>query len=112
MIPAISEIVEVEGRVYSAQVRPNRPRLSPQEDTCGGNGRGYLAVNAPLAGCLTSVSVAAGDHVQDGQVVAVLESMKMQMELRSPGSAVVEAVHQRAGMDVSQGECLLTLRTT
>jgi biotin carboxyl carrier protein len=64
-----------------------------------------------LAGNLVAVLVDAGDLVTDGQVVAVLESMKMQMELRAPDSAVVEAVHHQPGKDVSQGEALVTLRT-
>ena len=47
----------------------------------------------------------------DGQIVAVVESMKMQMELQAPHAGLVEQVHGQPGQDVGQGEALVVVRT-
>ena len=54
-------------------------------------------VMSPMPGTLISVSVEAGDVVEAGQEVAVVEAMKMQNILRSPRAGVVTAVEAKAG---------------
>jgi biotin carboxyl carrier protein len=102
--------VEVQGQVYPVEVAPKRPRLKPRPAACAEDGSDCLAIEAPLAGFLVALPVAAGQRVEAGQVVAVLESMKMQMELKSPQAGIVEAVHGPAQRDVGQGEALVILR--
>jgi len=53
--------------------------------------------------------VTEGQRVGEGEVVAVLESMKMHLELRAPRSGVVRAVHGAAGDGVTQGEVLAVI---
>ena len=59
-------------------------------------------VCAPMAGKVLEVHVAVGDPVEPGQLLFVLESMKMQFEIRAPGKGRVEAVLVEVG-DVLQG---------
>jgi biotin carboxyl carrier protein len=101
--------VEVGGQVYPVQVHRQRPRLAPRQEECASKDGGYVAVNAPLAGNLVSLPVAAGDRVEAGQVVAIVESMKMRMELKTPQAGVVEALYGPAGRSVDQGEELVVL---
>jgi urea carboxylase len=54
--------------------------------------------------------VSAGDRVEAKQVVAVVESMKMQIEMRAPEAGLVEMVNGSSDRDVDQGEELLSLR--
>ena len=102
--------VEIQGRIYPVTVQLQRPRLGRPtacddgEDTC-------LAVCAPLPGRLLALPVVIGERVEEGQVVAIIESMKMKMELRAPRAAVVEGVHGPPERDVGQGETLVLLRT-
>lgn len=103
--------VEVQGRTYPVDVKSQRPRLRPRQIECPGEEGECLAILAPLAGRLISLRVTAGDRVEAGQVVAVVESMKMQMELKAPEAAVVEAVYGLPDQDTAQGEVLVTLRT-
>ena len=103
--------VEVEGRLYPVRVENQRPFLSPPKIECTDEGAGCTVISAPLAGHLVAVQVAAGDRVEIGQVVAVVESMKMQMELRSAKAGIVDTVHRLPGQDVGQGEALVTVRT-
>ncbi len=100
--------VEVQGQVYPVEVELRRPDLGARRVECAG-GAECLAIRAPLAGRLLALPVAAGDRVEAGQVVAVVESMKMQMEIKAPRAGVVEAVHGPADRDVGQGEALVTI---
>ena len=102
--------VEVRGEVYPVEVQRQRPQLRSRPVECGGE-EACRVVCAPLAGNLVSLPAAVGQRVEARQPVAVVESMKMQMELRAPEAGVVEQVHGPAGRQVSQGEELVVLRT-
>lgn len=102
--------VEVKGQVYPVEVQSQRPRLAPRQVECTTDGGQCLAISAPLAGNLVSLLVTAGDPVDAGQVVAVVESMKMKMELKAPQAGVVEAIHGPPGRGVDQAEELVILR--
>ncbi len=67
------------------------------------------AVPAPLAGNIFKVTVAPGQQVNAGDVVVVMEAMKMETEVRSPSSGVVSSVEVKEGDAVQVGDTLLTL---
>jgi biotin carboxyl carrier protein len=104
--------VEVHGQVYPVAVHSQRPHLAPPAVECAGDGGDCLAVTAPLPGYLVSLPVVEGDRVRPGQVVAVVESMKMKMELKAPQAGQVATVKGPAQRDVGQGEALVLLRAT
>ncbi len=66
-------------------------------------------LNAPMPGMVVDVRVKAGDHVEEGQVVVVLESMKMQMELRAPLSGRVAAIPVHPHDQVEKGKLLVRI---
>jgi len=68
-------------------------------------------VVAPLPGILVSVGVSAGDSVAPGEVLGVLESMKMHYPLRAPAPARVEKVFYAPGAHVAKGDVLFELQT-
>lgn len=104
--------VEVQGKIYPVEVSLKRPQLARQRGECLNNGDDCLAISVPLAGHLLSLQVDVGDSVEAGQVVAVVESMKMQMELKAPKAGIVEVVCGASQRAVGQGEELVILRTT
>jgi biotin carboxyl carrier protein len=103
--------VEVKGQVFPVDVRPQRPQLTRRKAACSDGREACLVIRAPLAGTLVSLPVAIGDAVEAGQVIAVVESMKMQMELKAPQPGLIEAIEASPGQDVGQGETLVTIRT-
>lgn len=103
--------VEVRGRTYPVTVELQRDSLVPPRSECSDGDEGCHVISAPLAGDLISVRVGVGEQVEEGQVVAVVESMKMQMELKAPWCGMVEVVRGPPGRAVVQGEDLVTLRT-
>lgn len=68
-----------------------------------------LGITAPLAGNVFKVNVSPGDQVASGDIVLVLEAMKMETEIRSTGEGVVHELRVREGDVVSAGDTLVTL---
>ncbi len=66
-------------------------------------------LTAPISGIVISVHVAQGDIVQSGQVLAVLESMKMQMEMRSACTGIVDTVNVQPRTQIAKGELLIKI---
>jgi oxaloacetate decarboxylase alpha subunit len=62
-----------------------------------------------MAGTILKVLVNAGSEVQEGEIVILMEAMKMETEIRSKFSGVVSAVHVKEGNAVSGGSVLITL---
>jgi biotin carboxyl carrier protein len=66
-------------------------------------------VVAPMPGLVVRVEVAAGQRVDAGAGLVVIEAMKMENELRAPRAGVVRTVHVTAGEAVDKGAPLVTL---
>ncbi|HAN29864.1 MAG TPA: oxaloacetate decarboxylase, partial [Haliea salexigens] len=67
------------------------------------------SVPAPLAGNIFKVNVQVGDAVSTGQVIVLLEAMKMETEVRAPQDGKVASVEVKAGDVVAVGDTLITL---
>ncbi len=63
-------------------------------------------VKAPIPGMITRVLVTAGQSVELGQPILILEAMKMENEIRAPRAGVVGAVHVEVGRIVKRKELL------
>ena len=70
---------------------------------------GGTPVNAPMPGRIVSVNVKVGDTVNSGDVVCVLEAMKMENEIVAPASGKVVAVNASAGASVNSGDLLVSI---
>jgi len=62
-----------------------------------------------MPGKVIAVNVKTGDTVEKGQVVAVMEAMKMEHSLTAPRDGIVEAVGAEIGTQVPEGEILVAL---
>ena len=82
---------------------------TPQKPAAGAPA-GDNAVTAPLAGTVTRVLVEEGQAIEAGDVVVVLEAMKMETEITAPQAGTVDAVHVSPGTAVTSGQVLLECR--
>jgi methylmalonyl-CoA carboxyltransferase 1.3S subunit len=64
-------------------------------------------VTAPLSGSVSKILVAEGDEIKAGQVLVVLEAMKMETEITAPADAKVKALLVAQGESVSGGQGLV-----
>ena len=62
-----------------------------------------------MPGLVVALAVKEDQHIEKGQVLVILESMKMQNELKSPRAGKVERVKVKVGESVEQRQVLLTV---
>jgi glutaconyl-CoA decarboxylase len=70
---------------------------------------GASTVKAPMPGTVLSLKVAAGQAVRRGDVLLILEAMKMENEITSPSDGTVAAVRVQAGSTVNTGDPMVDL---
>ena len=66
-------------------------------------------IHAPMPGLVVRVEVEAGQRVEKGQGVVIVEAMKMENELRAAEGGVVKEVHVRKGQKVDQNQLLVVI---
>ncbi|WP_263078452.1 sodium-extruding oxaloacetate decarboxylase subunit alpha [Endozoicomonas sp. Mp262] len=88
------ELTRVENQVVAA---------SPQ------NASGAEVLPAPLAGNIWKILVKAGDTVSEGDVLLILEAMKMETEVKAPRAGQITSVNVKEGASVAVGDSLLSL---
>ena len=66
-------------------------------------------VESDTSGVVTKVLVAVGDKVSDGDTVALLESMKMEIPVEAEDDGIVETIHVAPGDSVSGGDPIVTM---
>ena len=109
--------VEVDGKRFEVTVtvpeHPGRTRLrarrtaiAERERTAHGHGD---VVRSPMQGTVLTVGVEAGATVAAGDVLVVVEAMKMENEIVAHGPGVVEAVEVAVGDQVANGQALIRL---
>ena len=109
--------VRVDGKVYSVEVAASGQlgaitpvaSAAPAQAAAPAPSAGGQAINAPLAGNVFKVLVGPGDQVSNGDVVIILEAMKMETEIRSAFDGTVSAVLVKEGDGVTNGQPLIEL---
>lgn len=106
-----SYAVSVDGKVYDVVVAPGgsieniqQTKAAPTASSAGGE-----SLKAPLAGNIFKVLVNEGDEVEEGEVVVIMEAMKMETEIRATKAGEISAVHTKEGDSVAVGDILLSL---
>ena len=70
---------------------------------------GEFLLRAPMPGLVVAVPVSEGQAIKKGQVLLILESMKMQNELKSPKDGTMGRIRVKAGETVEQKQTLLSV---
>ena len=96
------EIEEMTGAPAAAPVA-----AAPAAPAASGAGE---SITSPMPGNILAVNVAAGDMVKKGQVLMVLEAMKMENEIMAPHDGKVTAVAVTRGAAVESGALLCTIQ--
>ena len=105
--PMITPIV---GSIALKDKPTNTPAAAPKAAAPAKSGAaGSVKVNAPMPGKILAVKANVGDKVTKGQVIFVLEAMKMENDIVAPQDGTIASVDTAAGNSVESGETLATL---
>ena len=111
--------ITLNGKVYEVEIEEVKAGQKPQPTVAAApkaeakkevaaTGAGE-AVEAPMPGTIVNVNVKNGDVVKKGQVLAILEAMKMENEIVAPRDGVVNNISVDKGQNVNHGEKLLEM---
>ena len=107
--------IKPSGPVVATELKPAAPAPAPAAPAPApaapaaapaANGK---TVDSPMPGTILYVDVQPGQAVKKGQILAILEAMKMENEILAPEDCTVAAVHTEKGAAVDTGSVLFTL---
>ncbi len=98
--------LHLQGRTVYLQRVPVSHAVRDTRDTVVADS----VITAPMTGRIVDIRVQPGETVPAGTVLAVLEAMKMELQIEAPAHVHIEAVHVRAGDLVQQGDVLIVTR--
>jgi len=98
----------VEGKTFEIQV-PDAGPAPKQRRASGGKSKKSGKVTANIPGKVVTVEVTVGQEVEEGQVVMILEAMKMQNEIQAPVSGTVTEIHCEEGQSIEANVPLLVI---
>jgi oxaloacetate decarboxylase alpha subunit len=113
--------VNVDGRVFNVQVEPGSGTvISASEQSAAtatpapaapaqNAGEALELVKAPLAGTVIDIPVQPGDQVSAGQVVIIIEAMKMETQIRCSTNGHIECINVAKGESIQVDQTLLTI---
>ena len=101
LVDAKTYAVEASGATAAAP-RPKAARKSSATATTG-------AVVSQMTGRIVRIDVKTGDKVDEGDVLLVIEAMKMENEITAPVSGTIKEIDVSAGARVSEGDTLLVI---
>lgn len=107
--------ITVNGTAYDVTVEEGSGSgapvaAAPKKATApSAGGQGATKVNAPMPGKILSVKASAGQAVKKGDVLMILEAMKMENEVVAPSDGTVASIDVTEGSSVEAGAVLATL---
>jgi biotin carboxyl carrier protein len=101
--------VMLGGRLFTGSVLDERSQLMAARRGLGTLDSGEISILAPMPGLIVDIPVQEGQEVEAGQTVVILESMKMQNELKAPRAGIVQRISVQPGQSVEQKKVLVTI---
>lgn len=109
------EVEEIGGVATSAPVQapraaaPAPAKAAAPQAAAAPAPAGSTVVKAPMPGTILDIKVNAGGSVKAGDVLCILEAMKMENEIMAPCDGKVAAVNTTKGASVNNGDALISL---
>lgn len=99
----------VAAPVAAALVAAPAPAAAPAAPAPAAGGAGSVKVSSPMPGKILAVKANVGDSVKKGQVILILEAMKMENEVVAPEDGTIASIDVTVGASVESGDTLATL---
>jgi len=101
--------VLLRGNQYSVQVEDERERRLRMAAGQASKQEGKIILQAPMPGLVIEIPVKEGQEVDEGDVLVILESMKMQNELTAPQAGRITRIQAKVNAHVDRKQVLLVL---
>ena len=101
------DTASVNGTAYSVSVKEGTAGGSAP--AAGGGGGDATAVSAPMPGVIVRIDVSEGDSVAEGDVLLIMEAMKMEQEIKAPAAGTVASIDVGVGDQVQASSTLIHL---
>ncbi len=101
--------VLLRGRLYPVTVEDEREKRLRAAAGGGVAETGEFHLRAPMPGLVVAIPVTEGQQVKKGQVILILESMKMQNEIKAPRDGVIGRIRVKPGETVEQKQTMLSV---
>ena len=97
----------VPAAVTAAPAATPAPKAAPKAAPAA---EGSVKVNAPMPGNINAVKVSVGQSVKAGDVLLILEAMKMENEIKAPQDGTVASIAVNKGQSVNTGDLMISLK--
>ena len=98
----------VSAPVAAPVAAPAAPKAAPAPKAAFG-ASGAVKVTSPMPGTILNVKVSVGQQVKKGDVICVLEAMKMENDIPAPQDGVIASINVQKGASVNAGDVLASL---
>lgn len=95
--------------IAASEVKKTAPAAAPAAPAAPAQAGAGEKITAPMPGNILAVNVAAGQTVKSGDVLMILEAMKMENEIMAPKAGKVTGVNVQKGSTVATGDLLCTI---
>ena len=102
-------IVIVNGNKYPIEIADQYDQLINEMGLSAGKSQKLQSIKAPMLGLILEILVAAGETIEKGTPIVILEAMKMENTLKSEGGGVVKSIEVKAGNAVDKGQILIEM---
>jgi len=102
--------IELMSEEEATQAKAAAPKAAPAAPAASAPAGAGEEITAPMQGTILSVKVKNGDSVSKGQVLFILEAMKMENEIMAANDGVITSVCVQEGASVSNGTVLCTIQ--
>ena len=85
------------------------PKAAPKAAPAASGAAGSIKINSPMPGKIVDIKANVGDKVTKGQVILVLEAMKMENDIVAPEDGTIASISVSVGSSVESGETIATM---
>lgn len=104
-----SYIVSVNANKYNIKISNELDLLIKEMGFSVGSSKKTNEIKAPMPGMILNVNIKKGEKVKEGEILVILEAMKMENAIESPNDGIIKSIHIKNGETVEKGELMIEL---
>lgn len=99
--------IKVNGSIHAVSVKDKFDILLEKMGMSSNASTKVNSIKSPMPGLIVNLKVKAGEEVKKGDVLLILEAMKMENIIKSPGDGIIKSIHIKKGDSVEKNQVLI-----